>query len=164
MDTDTENYLPLDLHKLDLEESLDELLQGNWVLIKGIEQTRGKDILVRLDGLDKGAPVTQITYDVQPPDGYWKEHYWTVFDLPLNAFSTYPCYIHHTETNGSMPAFLPGETIYYTSRQEGTSGKRDSGIIEEVYIKNSEDNQFYYSISRDTGIYQEEELAKDPLK
>lgn len=155
---------PVSLEPLGLRKSLDYLLDGEVLLVRGIEQTRGKDVLVRLD--DRRVPVTQISYDIQPADGYWRDSYWVVFDLPLNAFSTYPCYLYRNTEQGSLPKFFIGDNVYYTSKQEGTKTE-DTGVITEVYKDKASDPrnpQWYYSVTRDSEIYPEEELTKDPLK
>lgn len=143
---------------LTMKECTDALFEGKTLLIKGIETSRGNDILVRLD-LEGKIPVTQISYDLVAPDGYWRDQYWSVYDLPMNVFSTYSCFIYDEAVGKQMPKFVVADTVYYTSREDDT---KDSAIVVDV-LKDLEGNWFYL-LSRDKLIYAEHEISKDRLK
>lgn len=153
-----DNLTPVDYKPMTLRETIDALFNGDVLLVKGLEQSRKKDVLVRLN-IEGKIPVTQISYDVMPPDGEWRKSYWAVYDLPFNVFSTYPCYIYDATTTNNPPKYLVGATVYYTSKQDGVF---DSAIVTEVL--KDENNKWYYQLSRDNQIYAEDEVSTDRLK
>lgn len=153
-----DNLTPVDYKPMLLRETIDALFNGDVLLVKGLEQSRGKDVLVRLN-IEGKIPVTQISYDVMPPDGEWRKSYWAVYDLPFNVFSTYPCYIYDATTTNHPPKYLVGSTVYYMSKQDGIY---DSAIITEIL--KDENNKWYYQLSRDNQIYTEDEVSTDRLK
>lgn len=145
----------LELKGLTLEESLQALLNGKTILVKGLEQSRNLDVLVRL--YNEGVvPVTQISYDVIPADGHWREEYWQIFDISINALSTYSCYLYDKDTISIIPKFTVGTSVRYRSKVDGA---RDSAIVLGIY-KDTENNLFY-KLSRDHEIYKETELTSD---
>lgn len=152
-----ENLVEVDYRGLTLQEALQALLDKKVLLVKGLEQSRNLDVLIRLytEGV---VPVTQISYDVVPADGHWREEYWQIFDISVNALSTYPCYVYDAETANKAPKFLIGTTVYYTSKMDST---RDSAIVIGLY--KDEEGNWYYKLSRDQEIYAETELTVDRL-
>ena len=95
---------------------------------------------------------------VIPADGHWREEYWQIFDISVNALSTYPCYVYDAETANKAPKFLIGTTVYYTSKMDST---RDSAIVIGLY--KDEEGNWHYKLSRDQEIYAETELTADRL-
>lgn len=153
-----ENLIEVEYKPMGMQEAVGALFADKVLLIKGLEQSRKADVLVRLNTTGV-VPVTQISYDVIPPDGYWRKPYWIVYDLPLNVLSTYPCYIYDPEILDSTPKYLIGDTVYYTSKQDST---KDSALVTTIYRDN--ENQWYYRLSRDQEIYSESEISTDRLK
>jgi len=149
----------VDLNPLTMEEAVLALLDGELIIVRGLEQRTDADVLVRLYSKGK-IPVTQISYDTQPLKDAWRDQYWIVYDIPLNVFSTYPCFIYNEEVAKQAPKFMVGETVRYDSRQE-SSIKSDSAIILDV-LSDGKGN-WYYELSRDSEIYQENELTRDKL-
>lgn len=140
-----ENLEEVSYKALTLEESLTALTSGKVLLVKGLEQRRKLDVLVRLftEGV---VPVTQISYDVVPADGHWRKDYWQIYDLPINALSTYPCFIYE-ETTGKLPKYMIGSNVYYTSKEDSIN---DTAIVLAIF--KDEESNFFYKLSRDGSI------------
>ncbi|BBE37359.1 hypothetical protein PHIM1EF22_0860 [Enterococcus phage phiM1EF22] len=153
-----ENLREVNYKTLTLEESLHALLEGKTLIVKGLEQRRKLDVLVRI--FSEGVvPVTQISYDTTPADGYWRTGYWQIYDLPINALSTYPCFIYDDLNTDELPKFMIGDTVYYTSKEDSI---KDSAIVISVY-KDDVNNKWHYKLSRDNEIYAESEIRRDRL-
>ena len=146
-----ENLEEVNYQALTLEQSLQALTNGKVLLVKGLEQRRKLDVLVRLftEGL---VPVTQISYDITPADGHWRKDYWQIYDLPINALSTYPCFLYDSST-GAIPKYMIGANVLYTSKEDSI---QDTALVIATY--KNEEGKFFYKLSRDGGIYSEEEL------
>lgn len=143
---------------LSMQECTDALYAGKVIIVKGLEQSRDQDVLVRMYTKGK-VPVTQISYDKVAPDGFWRDQYWIVYDLPLNVFSTFNCYVFDELIAKKAPKYSVGESVWYTSKEDQV---RDTAIVLAVF-KDEEDN-WYYKLSRDSEIYIESEVSKDRLK
>lgn len=142
---------------LNMKEAVEALFNNQVLIVKGLEQRKRADILVRLN--QKGRiPVTQVSYDITPPDGYWRDQYWIIFDLPMNVLSTYPCYVYSEDLAKGNPKYVEGQTVYYTSKEDN---QVDSALVLGVYT--DEDHNWYYRLSRDKEYYKEAELSKESL-
>lgn len=153
-----DNLQSVRMSTLTMQECTNALYEGKVILVKGLEQLRDQDVLVRLNTKGK-VPVTQVSFDKIPPDGYWRDQYWIVYDLPLNVFSTYSCFLYDELLARKSPKYVVSDTVYYTSKEDST---RDSAIVVDV-LKDEEEN-WYYKLSRDGEIYAENEVTKDRLK
>lgn len=152
------NLETVNLKTLTMREAIDALFDEKILLIRGVEQRRNGDVLVRLDTKGR-VPVLQSSFDLVPPDGVWRERYWVVTDLSINVFSTYPCFVYDEALANKFPNFIIGDTVHYVSKEDNI---RDSAIVIEVF--KDEDNQWHYMLSRDGEIYEEYALSKDRLK
>lgn len=144
-------------YPMNMQEAVGALFEGKMLLIKGLEQSRHNDVLVRLD-LESIVPVTQISYDVVPPDGYWRKPYWVVYDLPMNVLSTYPCYVYEENMLNAIPQYGIGDSVRYISKEDSSE---DSALVTAIY--HDTEYNWFYKLTRDQEIYAENELKKDRL-
>jgi hypothetical protein len=71
---------------LSFDDALTKLQEDEWLVIKGYESSRHKDVLVRVFREGK-YPVTQVSYKVQPVLGEFDSRFWQIYDVPLNALA-----------------------------------------------------------------------------
>jgi hypothetical protein len=155
MAIDLTEYTPLQLHEYGtLAEKLEALMGGEILFIKRFERAEGMgaDVLVRLE--EKKFTVTQISYDVQMDEH--SDRFWTTFNVGLNDLSLFTCFKFDEGSFGLTNKYTINDIVTYTS----VDGIRDSAIIEEVYVNNNDPSQFAYRLSRDLGVYAEEDLGQ----
>ena len=136
-----------------LNDKIQALLDGEVLFIKKFEKQEGADVLVRLE--QKKFTVSQISYDISV-NGI-DPRYWITFNLGLNDLSLFTCYKFSEDVFGKEHKFMINDVVSYTS----VDGLQDTAIVEEVYQHNIDPDKFAYRLSRDNGLYAEEELVKN---
>ncbi|WNO29930.1 hypothetical protein [Bacillus phage SDFMU_Pbc] len=134
-----------------LQSKLQALLDGEVIFIKHFERNEGANVLVRI--AQKKFTVAQITYDTTSSEVDNK--YWVTFNVGVNDLSLFTCFQFTPDTFNKDNKFLINDTVLYTSED----GRRDTAIIEEVYAHNEDPSKFAYKLSRDEGLYEEDELV-----
>lgn len=134
-----------------LQSKLQALLDGEVLFIKHFERNEGADVLVRIT--QKKFTVAQITYDTSSTEV--DDKYWITFNVGVNDLSLFTCFKFVPDTFNKENKFFINDTVLYTSED----GRRDTAIIEEVYIHNENPTKFAYKLSRDEGLYEEDELV-----
>jgi hypothetical protein len=137
-----------------LDEKLDALLTGEVLLVKGYERSggAGSDVLVRIE--EKKFTVSQISYDIKLDQH--SDRFWTTFNVGLNDLSLYTCFSFEEQLFSNTNKYMINDIVNYMSED----GRRDSALIEEVYVNNDDPTQFVYRLSRDAGLYAEEDLVQ----
>ncbi|AMQ66484.1 virion structural protein [Bacillus phage Shbh1] len=137
-----------------LEEKLAALLRGETLYLKGFERKSGGSVLIRLER--KKFELIQISHDLSESEV--NPRYWVTYNVGLNDLSLFtaikfeeglPAYKHKYQIN---------DTVLYVSRDGNI---RDSAIVEEVYVSIVDPDQYAYKLSRDDGLYSEEDLIQD---
>lgn len=137
--------------------AIEALLDNKVIVVKGYENTRHSDILVKL--AEKGLPVTRIAFNVgRQETGEWFQPFWSVYDLPMNALVTQDCYLYTEDWGNYDPAFLIDDIVYYKDEH----GVQDSAIVTKVLTyKDPEDPQvdrYAYELSKVDHVLAQEEL------
>ncbi|QDP42978.1 virion structural protein [Bacillus phage vB_BmeM-Goe8] len=136
-----------------LNDKIQALLSGEILFIKKFEKNEGADVLARLE--QKKFTVSQISYDISVNDS--DPRYWVTFNLGLNDLSLFTCYRFSEDVFGKEHKYMINDVVSYTS----LDGQTDTAIVEEVYQHNTDPTKFAYKLSRDEGLYVEEELVKN---
>lgn len=134
-----------------LDEKLGALLDGEILLIKGFEQRYDNDVLIRLD--KQKFTVTQISYDKEELE--MQARYWITFNIGINDLSLFTVYKYEEGVFNHTNKFKLNDVVLYRS----IDGRTDKAIIEKVYVSNLDHKQYAYSLSRDDGLYVEEDLV-----
>ncbi|QIW88795.1 hypothetical protein P59_198 [Bacillus phage P59] len=139
-----------------LNDKIQALLNGEVLFIKKFEKQQESDVLVRLE--QKKFTVAQISYDIveNPAD----LRYWVTFNLGFNDLSLFTCFRFNDALFNLGHKFMINDIVQYTSED----GTRDSAIIEEVYQNITDPEKFAYRLSRDGGVYAEEDLVQNIYK
>lgn len=137
----------LDLEPLSFEEVLLRLLDGETLVIKEYEKTRGKDVLVRLD--KRKYPNTQISYDVDPLGV--RQPFWQMYNVSLNALSLHQVVPYDGIYANVHPLYANGSVVHYTDEENIVA------IVERVYI--DQNNEVFYTLYGELGYYAEAELV-----
>ncbi|AGB62687.1 hypothetical protein [Bacillus phage phiAGATE] len=133
-----------------LQSKLQALLDGEVLFIKHFERNEGANVLVRI--VQKKFTVAQITYDTTSSEVDSK--YWVTFNVGVNDLSLFTCFQFTSNVFNKGNKFIINDTVLYTSKD----GRKDTAIIEEVYAHNEDPTKFAYKLSRDEGLYAEDEL------
>jgi hypothetical protein len=136
-----------------LNDKIQALLSGEILFIKKFEQQQESDVLVRLE--QKKFTVSQISYDIREnPDD---PRYWVTFNLGFNDLSLFTCFRFNDALFNLEHKFMINDIVQYISED----GTRDSAIVEEVYQHITDPTKFAYRLSRDGGVYAEEDLVQN---
>ncbi|QZA69906.1 hypothetical protein 043JT007_120 [Bacillus phage 043JT007] len=136
-----------------LEEKLQALLNGEVLLIKKFEQREGSDVLARLE--KKKFTVTQISYDITPTER--NPRFWVTFNIGINDLSLFTCFKFEEELFTHTNMFQLNDNVWYTSED----GRKDTALVEEVYVSVTDSTKYAYKLSRDDGLYAEEDLTQN---
>ena len=137
-----------------LEEKIQALLSGEVLFIKKFEVQEGADVLVRI--VQKKFTVSQISYDVEASER--DDRYWVTFNVGLNDISLFTCFKFIEGAFNLENKYMINDKVEYVS----VDGNYDSAVILEVYQHNVYPDKFAYRLSRDGGLYAEEELVQNP--
>lgn len=142
----------LNLKKLDLQQTLDTLMNEGIVVIKGVESSTKGDILVRLD--PRAVPVTQISLDkTREANSTYAKPYWTVHDIPFNYFVTRDVFEFTEDYRLYSPKYVVGDIVKYNYEDATGNLKEDVAIVERVFVDKEEKvNEgdkltYYYGLS-----------------
>ena len=152
----------LSYKKLSLQETLDKLMAGSTLVVRGVESTNKGDILVRLD--PRAVPVTQISYDVgrDEKSEYFKP-YWVVYDIPFNFFVTRDVLEFTDDYRLYNPKFKVGDTVRYFYEDGVGNAEVDTAIVKAIFVDEDEllgTRKFYYNLSRVEYNIEEDNLTK----
>ncbi|AGK86954.1 virion structural protein [Bacillus phage SIOphi] len=136
-----------------LEEKLQALLSGEILYIKKFEKREGGDVLVRLE--KKKHTVSQISFSLKPAEG--EERFWVTYNIGINDLSLFTCFKFEENTFNYTNKFMINDVVFY----ESEDGRKDTAIVEGVYVSIVDPDVFAYKLSRDDGIYAEEDLTLD---
>lgn len=143
--------IPFTIYKT-FREKMEALLDGETLLIKSFEQKTGADVLIRLN--KQKFTVIQISYDiVEVAPG---ERYWVTFNVGINDLSLFTVYRFEEGVFNHGNKFKINDIVKYQSVDE----RRDTAIVEQVFVSDEDPNQYAYKLTRDDGLYQEEDLVK----
>ncbi|AXH71201.1 hypothetical protein BSP36_155 [Bacillus phage BSP36] len=135
-----------------LPEKMQALLNGESLLIKAFEQREKRDVLIRLE--QKKFTVAQMSYDVYQSED--DPRYWITYNIGINDLSLFTCFKFEENTFELGNRYMINDVVLYVSED----GKTDTAIVEEVYVSNLDPSQFAYRLSRDDGLYAEEDLLQ----
>ena len=135
-----------------LPEKMQALLNGESLLIKAFEQREKLDVLIRLE--QKKFTVAQLSYDVHQTED--NPRYWITYNIGINDLSLFTCFKFEENTFELGNRYMINDVVLYVSED----GKTDTAIVEEVYVSNLDPSQFAYRLSRDDGLYAEEDLLQ----
>ena len=135
-----------------LPEKMQALLNGESLLIKAFEQREKLDVLIRLE--QKKFTVVQMSYDVHQTED--NPRYWITYNIGINDLSLFTCFKFEDNTFELGNRYMINDVVLYVSED----GKTDTAIVEEVYVSNLDPSQFAYRLSRDDGLYAEEDLLQ----
>jgi hypothetical protein len=136
-----------------LNDKIQALLSGEILFIKKFEKQQESDVLVRLE--QKKFTVSQISYDIRENSD--DPRYWVTFNLGFNDLSLFTCFRFNDALFNLEHKFMINDIVQYIS----ADGTRDSAIVEEVYQHITDPTKFAYRLSRDGGIYAEEDLVQN---
>ena len=144
-------HLPFETYGT-LTDTIQALVEGEILFIKKFERQEGASVLVRL--VQKKFAVTLISYDI----GYNEldPRYWSTFKIGINDLSLFSCFKFNEDLFKHTNKFMVNDVVHYTSED----GIMDSALIEEVYMSNTDPDKFVYQLSRDAGIYAQDELIQ----
>lgn len=137
----------LNMTNIELEESLSRLLNGEILLIKGYESSRGKDVLVRLDR--RKYDVTEVSFHTNPIGDH--PPIWQMHPVEINTFSLHDVFPYDEDVYRLNPKYGPGAVVKYSESPFLVA------TINEVYY--GEDNLVYYTLHGLDGYYLETELV-----
>ncbi|UJJ74699.1 hypothetical protein Goe25_01510 [Bacillus phage vB_BsuM-Goe25] len=135
-----------------LLEKMRALLDGKTLLIKGFEQRNKLDVLIRLE--QKKFTVSQISYDVHQTED--DPRFWVTYNIGVNDLSLFTCFEFEEGSFELSNKFMVNDVVLYVSED----GRSDTAIVEEVYVSTVDPAQFAYKLSRDDGLYAEEDLIQ----
>jgi len=140
---------------LTLVDGLNELLQGNIILIKEYEKTQGHDVLVRLDS--KG--VSHISYDTNTnEEKEFERRYWNIFNVSINTLALKKVHRFDEALLDETNTYGVGDIVEYEYEYMDNT-ETDIALVEVVYKYN---DTYYYRISGEAEniLYEEDELNK----
>lgn len=139
---------------LELKETLEALFEGKVILLTTYEDTRDKDILVRLKDTKNGQ-VTQVSNTSSAMSGFvGSKNYWSLHDVTINMLSMYPTYIYDPAAYNIGYRYSPNTIVEHTS----SHGDLDVAVITKILT--DEECNFYYKLSGEGDrLYREEELT-----
>ena len=138
----------LQLNDLTLEEAFMHLTLGEVLVLEGYEQTRSKDVLVKLD--KRKYEVTMISLDTNPivPG----KRLWQVHNVSVNALSLHRVYLYDEYTYSMSFKHRPDSVV-----------RLNNPKTEHVYtiaeVLASPDKEVYYKLHTLDGYYREDELT-----
>lgn len=136
-----------------LQEKIGALFRGEILYLKNFEKGTGADVLIRIE--QKKFAVSQISYDVyKEPE--LNPRYWITFNVGLNDLSLFTAIKFEEGMHKYTNKYMINDIVQY----ENESGVVDSAIIEEVYVLNTDYNIYAYKLSREEGLYAEEDLIQ----
>lgn len=141
----------LKMQELSLEEVWAHLQAGDYVVVERYEETRGKDVLVRLD--KRRHTVTQISFDVEPVA--YGERYWAFHGVTINALSLNKVYLYDEAKFLVKTKFKPLDIVYYSDAEV----PRQIAVVDKVFYTLA--GVPYYTLQNVEGYYSEAELFKD---
>lgn len=133
-DKTNEGLTPVDAKPLMLKQSLNLLLAGKTLVIKGYETTSKADVFARLN-LIGDSPLTEISYSSPDSD---QGAVWDSYPLPFNVLSLYDVYEYDANLYTSI-VYYPGDTVKYR-----TDTGIQAGVVNAVYL---EGKDLYYDIN-----------------
>lgn len=142
------SLVELELEELDLAAVMTSLMLGDILVIKGYEDTRGKDILVKLD--NRKHQVTHISFDVDPIT--FRDRYWMIHNVSLNALSLQPVYRYDEYTYSMQYKYNPRDVVQIDTPE----GVDSVYLVSSVLV--SPDKEVYYTLEGIDGYYTEAEL------
>lgn len=148
-----QGLIELKLKELSLEETWEFLQEGYTVVVTNYEETRGKDVLVRLD--KRRHTVTQISFDVAPIE--YGERYWTVHNVSINALSLHSVFLYEESLYSIEHAYSPGTIVYF----DDGAHPSQVAVVDRVFI--DELANVYYTLDNEEGYFLEAELFTKPL-
>ena len=135
-----------------LHEKLQALSSGEVLLIKKFERNEGADVLIRL--VEKKFTVTQISYDLQETED--DPRHWITYNIGINDLSLLTVFRFTEELVNHQNKYAINDVVMYVTE----SGIKDSAIVEEVYVHNTDPTRYAYKLSRDDeGLYAEDGLT-----
>ncbi|AAY53400.1 hypothetical protein [Listeria phage P100plus] len=148
-----EGYTKISMTKFDnLEDKLLALLTGETLLVRGLEKSTNADVLVKLD--DRKYPVTQISYEISITDNVFRERYWTIYDISINALSLYDVFLFEEDNPAYELKIQVSDNVQYTS----ISGVKDTAKVIAIY--EDEEKNLFCELSREDTLYPLVELTK----
>jgi hypothetical protein len=145
------NLIPFHTYET-LEDKFNALWNGEVLFIKKFEKREGADVLARID--KRKYPVTQISYDKYQTS--FDSRGWNIFNLGMNDLALFTCFRFEEGIFQYTNRFMINDMVNYVS----VDGRKDSALIEGVYVSKTNPSQFAYKLSRDEGLYAEEELSQ----
>lgn len=141
---------PIESVEYTFKEAVTNLIEGKILLVSKLEQSKKGDVLVRVSPT-RTPEVTEISYEIVPSTGVFRDRFWFVYDLPLNVLSHYTIYSYDDATELLGLAFRIGDKVEYTS----IDGEKDLAYVTKIFKSLDEDNteRILYQVSRDTGYY-----------
>lgn len=137
-----------------LQDKINALFAGNVLFIKNFEQKEGANVLIQL--ATTKFQLTQISYDTRATAV--DQPYWVTFNVGINDLSLMTVFQYDETAFQYGNRFMINDTVQYTD----SNGVPDSAIITGVYVSNTDNTLFAYSLSNDpAGIYAEADLMKD---
>lgn len=143
--------IELKLNELSLVEAWDRLQEGKYIILASYEETRGLDVLVRLD--KRKYTVTQISFDTSPIE--YGERYWTIHNVSINALSLGRVFAYDEDLYSIEHKYNPDSIVYYDDGET----PRQIAVVDKVYTSSHGD--IYYTLDNETGYYAENELFDD---
>lgn len=140
---------------LSFDDALTALQEDEWLVIKGYESSRHKDVLVRVFR-DGKYPVTQVSYQVQPVLGEFDSRFWQIYDVPLNALALFPVYLYD-ETVASYDNLFSMDNVVSYSYVKDVSIVTGASLIEAIY--SGSNGEYYYKLVDEIEYYHEAELT-----
>ena len=147
-DAEAQDLVNLELNDLSLEEAFMYLNMGETLVIAGYEQTRGKDVLVKLD--KRKYEVTMISLDIKPIVA--GKRLWQVHNVSVNALSLHKVYKYNEYTYSMEFKFYPGSAVRI--KEPATE---HIYAVEAIFA--SPEKEIYYKLHTLDGYYHENELT-----
>lgn len=145
--TDELDLVTLSLDDLTLDEALTHLMLGDTLVIKKYEQTRAKDVLIKLDR--RKHTVTLISLDVNPiVEG---RRLWQIHNVSFNTLSLHDVYVYDEYTHSMVFKYNPKDVVQIKNHNNDHIYS-----IESVAV--TVDKDVYYRLSTLDGYYKEDEL------
>jgi len=133
-----------------LSNKLQALFNGETLYLKDFERKFNSDVIVRLH--QGKFTLTQMSYDLQESD--WNPRYWRTFNLGINDLSLFTTLRFEEWINQYSHKYQINDVVSYIS----SDGRRDTAVIKEIYVNDNDSNFYAYTLSRDGGLYAEEDL------
>lgn len=145
--TDGLGLMTLELNELSLDDALSHLMLGDTLIIKKYEQTRDKDVLIKLDR--RRHVVTTISLDVNPivPG----RRLWQIHNVSFNTLSLHEVYLFDESTCSIEFKYKPNDVV-----QRADQDSNSVYLIKEVHVTPEKD--VYYTLETLDGYFKENEL------